>query len=112
MIYDQSVTCQKRLFTNTPDGRLIAINADNGKLCTEFGNNGTVNLLEGLGNAPDPQYQLTSAPTVAGTTVVGGGCVTDNGKTDMPGAVFRSYDVITSAPRWAFCPPTPYQIPV
>lgn len=107
VIYDQSVTCQKRLFTNTPDGRLIAINADNGKLCTEFGNNGTVNLLEGLGNAPDPQYQLTSAPTVAGTTVVVGGRVADNVKTDMPGGVIRGYDVITGALRWAFDPRNP-----
>lgn len=44
--------CPRRVYTNTPDGRLIAVNADTGERCKDFGVNGTVDLLEGLGMAP------------------------------------------------------------
>ncbi len=97
-------TCQRRILMNTIDARLIAINADNGELCTGFGQQGVVDLKAGLGNAPDPQYQLTAAPTLAGTTVVVGGRVADNVQTDMPGGVLRGFDVITGKMRWAFDP--------
>ncbi|MFH8132884.1 glucose/quinate/shikimate family membrane-bound PQQ-dependent dehydrogenase [Pantoea osteomyelitidis] len=99
--------CQRRLLMNTIDARLIAINADNGELCQNFGDNGVVNLKAGLGDAQDPKYQLTSAPTLAGTTVVVGGRVADNVQTDMPGGVLRGFDVITGAMRWAFDPGNP-----
>lgn len=94
--------CERRILMNTIDDRLIALNADNGEFCEDFGNKGTVNLLAGMGHAPDPQYVITSAPTLAGTTVVVGGRVSDNVSTDMPGGVIRGYDVITGALRWAF----------
>lgn len=97
-------SCQRRILMNTIDARLIAINADNGEFCENFGNHGTVDLKAGLGQAPDPQYQLTSAPTLAGTTVVVGGRVADNVQTDMPGGVLRGFDVITGQMRWAFDP--------
>lgn len=71
-------TCQRRILMNTIDARLVAINADNGEFCSAFGNNGIVDLKAGLGDASDPKYQLTSAPTLAGTTVVVGGRVADN----------------------------------
>lgn len=97
-------TCQRRILMNTIDARLIAINADNGEFCEDFGDHGIVDLKAGIGKAPDPQYQLTSAPTLAGTTVVVGGRVADNVQTDMPGGVLRGFDVITGKMRWAFDP--------
>ncbi|NMV38146.1 glucose/quinate/shikimate family membrane-bound PQQ-dependent dehydrogenase [Ralstonia insidiosa] len=96
--------CQRRILMNTIDARLIAINADDGALCERFGNHGTVDLKAGMGDASDPKYQLTSAPTMAGTTVVLGGRVADNVQTDMPGGVMRGFDVITGQMRWAFDP--------
>ncbi len=99
--------CQRRLFVNTIDARLIAIDADTGRLCPDFGSNGVVDLKAGLGAAPDPQYQLTSAPTLAGTTVVVGGRIADNVQVDMPGGVLRGFDVITGKMRWAFDPGNP-----
>nr|WP_201740036.1 PQQ-binding-like beta-propeller repeat protein [Aristophania vespae] len=94
--------CQRRLFVNTTDARLIALDADNGSLCEDFGDKGTVDLLQGLGAAPDPQYQVTSPPIAAGKTVVVGGRVADNVSTDMPGGVIRGYDVMTGKLAWAF----------
>ena len=59
--------------TNTIDARLIAVDADTGKFCEDFGTNGQVDLKAGLGDVPDSYYQLSSAPLMAGTTVVVGG---------------------------------------
>ncbi|MDQ8035606.1 MAG: membrane-bound PQQ-dependent dehydrogenase, glucose/quinate/shikimate family [Bordetella sp.] len=99
--------CRRRLLTNTIDARLIAVDADTGAFCQGFGDNGQVDLKAGLGDAPDPFYQLTSPPAMAGTTVVVGGRVADNVQTDMPGGVIRGFDVITGAQRWAFDPGNP-----
>lgn len=96
--------CRRRLLMNTIDARLVAIDADTGALCEGFGKGGFVDLKEGLGAAADPTYQLTSAPTIAGTTVVVGGRIADNVQTDMPGGVLRGFDVVTGAMRWAFDP--------
>ncbi|MDZ5602813.1 glucose/quinate/shikimate family membrane-bound PQQ-dependent dehydrogenase [Pseudomonas sp. RP23018S] len=101
--------CQRRLLTNTIDGRLIAVDADNGQFCEGFGNHGQVDLMAGLGDVPDSYYQLSSAPLIAGTTVVVGGRVADNVQTDMPGGVLRGFDVITGQMRWAFDPGNPEQ---
>ena len=99
--------CQRRLLTNTIDARLIAVDADTGERCQGFGNNGQVDLKPGLGNVPDSYYQLSSAPLMAGTTVVVGGRVADNVQADMPGGVIRGFDVLTGAMRWAFDPGNP-----
>ncbi|WP_346830343.1 glucose/quinate/shikimate family membrane-bound PQQ-dependent dehydrogenase [Pseudomonas abietaniphila] len=99
--------CQRRLLTNTIDARLIAVDADTGEFCKGFGNNGQVDLKAGLGNVPDSYYQLSSAPLMAGTTVVVGGRVADNVQTDMPGGVIRGFDVVTGEMRWAFDPGNP-----
>jgi quinate dehydrogenase (quinone) len=94
--------CTRRLFTNTITGQLIAIDADTGAFCPGFGDNGRVNLLDGLGKAPTGVYKVTSAPTLAGDVLVLGGFVTDNLAIDVPSGVIRAYDVVTGKQRWAF----------
>ena len=99
--------CTRRLLTNTIDARLIAVDAETGEFCQGFGSGGQVDLKAGLGDAPDPFYQLTSPPLMAGTTVVVGGRVADNVQTDMPGGVIRGFDVVSGNMRWAFDPGNP-----
>jgi len=99
--------CQRRILMNTITAQLIALDADTGAFCRDFGNQGRVDLKAGMGATPDPQYQLTAAPTLAGTTVVVGGRVADNVQVDMPGGVIRGFDVITGKMRWAFDPGNP-----
>lgn len=99
--------CERRILMNTIEAELIALDADTGAFCPDFGNNGRVDLKVGLGDAADPSYVLTSAPTLAGTTVVIGGRIADNVQVDMPGGVMRGFDVITGALRWAFDPGNP-----
>jgi quinate dehydrogenase (quinone) len=99
--------CQRRIFMNTIDAVLVALDAETGALCADFGDAGMVDLKEGLGAAQSPLYSLTSPPTLAGSTVVVGGRVADNVALDMPGGVMRGFDVITGEMKWAFDPGNP-----
>lgn len=99
--------CQRRVLMNTIDARLVAINADNGEMCKEFGEQGIIDLKANMGPIANKAfYTMTAAPTVAGTTVVVGGRVADNVQVDMPGGVVRGFDVITGQMRWHFDPGT------
>ncbi|MDO5620311.1 MAG: membrane-bound PQQ-dependent dehydrogenase, glucose/quinate/shikimate family [Paracoccus sp. (in: a-proteobacteria)] len=99
--------CKRRILMNSIEAKLYAFDADTGETCQGFGTDGVVDLKENMGEILNPAYYtLTSAPTVAGTTVVVGGRVADNVQVDMPGGVMRGFDVITGAQRWAFDPGT------
>jgi quinate dehydrogenase (quinone) len=94
--------CPRRLLLPTLDARLIAINADNGQPCADFGNKGTVDLSAGMGEVKPGWYQQTSTPLVAGNLVVVGGRVADNWSTDEPSGVVRAFDVHTGELAWAW----------
>ncbi|WP_313613795.1 membrane-bound PQQ-dependent dehydrogenase, glucose/quinate/shikimate family [Agrobacterium sp.] len=100
--------CTRRVLMNSTKGQLVAIDADTGLACADFGTNGVVDLNVGMGpGAATGDYYPTSAPTLAGTTIVVGGRVGDNVSIDMPGGVVRGFDVMTGALRWAFDPGDP-----
>lgn len=100
--------CERRIIMNSVTPELVAVDADTGDFCQGFGEHGRVNLSEHMGKGSDNgQYYPTSAPTLAGTTVVVGGRVADNVSLDMPGGVVRGFDVITGKLRWAFDPGNP-----
>ncbi|WP_110668756.1 membrane-bound PQQ-dependent dehydrogenase, glucose/quinate/shikimate family [Salinicola halophilus] len=103
------MACPRRIFMNTIDAQLVALNTDTGELCAGFGDEGTIDLKQHLGNAESPLYSMTSTPLVAGTTVVVGGRVADNVALDMPGGVMRGFDVMTGEMKWAFDPGNPAQ---
>ena len=103
----QPAACARRLFLPTTDARLIAINADNGQPCADFGDNGAVDLSIGMGEVKPGYYQQTSTPLVAGNVVVVGGRVADNYSTGEPPGVVRAYDVHTGKLAWAWDPGNP-----
>ncbi|MCK9509870.1 MAG: membrane-bound PQQ-dependent dehydrogenase, glucose/quinate/shikimate family [Pigmentiphaga sp.] len=98
----QPGACARRLFLPTLDARLIAINADNGQPCADFGDQGTVDLSVGMGEIPFGWYQQTSTPLVANDLVVVGGRVADNWSTDEPSGVVRAFDVHSGELVWAW----------
>ncbi|MCP1498311.1 quinate dehydrogenase (quinone) [Pseudomonas migulae] len=104
---NQPTACTKRLFLPTGDARLIAINADTGKPCEEFGNKGTVDLTTDMGEVKPGYYQQTSTPLVAGDVVIVGGRVADNYSTGEPPGVVRAYDVRNGELVWAWDPGNP-----
>lgn len=104
---NQPAACMKRLFLPTGDARLIAINAETGKPCEEFGNHGTVDLTTDMGEVKPGYYQQTSTPLVAGDVVIVGGRVADNYSTGEPPGVVRAYDVRSGELVWAWDPGNP-----
>ena len=100
---DRAATCRRRILTATNDSFLIALDAETGKPCTDFGAAGRVDLNEGVGEQRwKGEYQVTSAPVVAHDLVVVGSAVSDNARTDAPSGVVRAFDVRTGALRWAW----------
>jgi len=97
-----SSTCPRKVLLPTNDGRLIAVNADNGQKCTGFGDNGEIDLQKNMPHAYPGGYNPTSPPVVTATTIVIGGSVTDNFSNKEPSGVIRGYDVQTGELKWVF----------
>ncbi len=98
--------CPLRLFVATIDTRLIALDAATGSPCSDFGQQGTVQLRNGLRNAPAnaSEYEETSPPTVVGGVVVVGSAVADNNRIDAASGEVRGFDARTGALRWTWHP--------
>ncbi|MEE5071876.1 membrane-bound PQQ-dependent dehydrogenase, glucose/quinate/shikimate family [Pseudomonas alliivorans] len=100
--------CEKRVIMATADARLVALDADTGKLCSDFGSNGVVDLHDNMGNVRPHALMQTAAPLVAGDLIVLGGSVMDNGYDQgNPSGVIRAYNVITGNLVWNFDPENP-----
>ncbi|WP_395600278.1 glucose/quinate/shikimate family membrane-bound PQQ-dependent dehydrogenase [Pseudomonas sp. B19125] len=95
-----SAVCPKRIFVPTADTRLIALDADTGKMCEDFGDKGQVDLRANIGSFAPGGYYSTSPPAVTKNLVVIGGHVTDNVSTDEPSGVIRAFDVHTGKLVW------------
>ncbi|MFJ1340214.1 glucose/quinate/shikimate family membrane-bound PQQ-dependent dehydrogenase [Pseudomonas caricapapayae] len=86
-------SCPRRLYLPTADARLIALNADTGKICEGFGNQGVIDLTTGIGPFTAGGYYSTSPAAITRELVIIGGHVTDNESTNEPSGVIRAYDV-------------------
>lgn len=96
----------RRIYLATVDARLIALDASTGKLCPDFGDNGQINLRQGLRIAPQSfeDYEETSPPAVVGDTVVVGSGVADNGSIGQASGEVRAFDVRTGKLKWSWDP--------
>ena len=83
---------------------MIALDAETGEACRDFGRDGTVDLLHGIGETRDGEYYMTSPPTLVAGRVVTGAWVTDGQRVDAPGGVIRGWDAKTGALAWAWDP--------
>jgi len=94
----------KRIFEGTIDARLIALDAATGRLASEFGDGGIVDLKKGVGKVRKGDYQVTSPPAVIGDLVIVGSAIGDNGGAELERGSVRAYDARTGALRWTFDP--------
>lgn len=103
---NSNAACHRRIFANTIDGRIFALDARTGKKCEGFGNNGAIDLRRGLHNAPfeTAEYQLTSPPAVIRGLIVSGSSVADNNRTNAASGEVRAFDARTGALRWTWDP--------
>ncbi len=99
----------ERLFLGTQDGFLIALDAKTGKVVTEFGHEGRVDLGEGLRRPiRRNEYSVMSPPVICRDVVVIGSSILDSHfwgrepeKVMSPGDV-RGFDVRTGEQLWRF----------
>lgn len=96
--------CSKRIIYGTRDAELIALDAETGKPCKRFGNQGRVSLREGIQFDAPWEYYPTSPALIMNDTAVIGALVPDNNRTDAPSGVVRAFDVRTGQLRWAWDP--------
>jgi quinoprotein glucose dehydrogenase len=100
--------CEKRIITATADAKLVALDADTGKLCSGFGNNGVIDLSANMGEIRPHALMQTAAPLVAGDLIIVGGSVMDNGfNAGNPSGVIRAYNAVTGQLVWNFDPANP-----
>jgi quinoprotein glucose dehydrogenase len=94
--------CPRRIFLPTDDGRLFALNAEDGSACQGFGNHGYIDLKSDSTVKTPGFYEGTSPPTVTDKILVMGGAVIDNYSKAVPSGVVRGFDVYSGKLLWAF----------
>ncbi len=97
-----SAECAERIFTATTDARLIAVDKNTGRPCSDFGVNGEISLLNGMGPVIPGFYFVTSPPTIANDVLVLGGWVLDNQMTEEPSGVVRGFNPLNGDLVWAW----------
>ena len=96
--------CARRIILPVNDGRLFALDAETGKPCPDFANNGELNLQSNMPYATPGHYEPTSPPVITDNVIVVAGAVTDNYSTREPSGVIRGFDVNSGKLLWAFDP--------
>ena len=99
--------CQARIFMSTVDAGLWSVDAATGQPCKDFGTEGRVDLLQGIGEVRLAEYYPTSAPLVVGDLVVSGAFVKDGQRLHAPGGAVRAFDTRSGELRWVFDPVPP-----
>ncbi len=100
--------CRHRLFLATPDRRLIAFDARDGRPCESFGDGGTIDVTPIMAAEPPADSlqgaQLLSPPAVVnGIVVISHTASKFKSAYSMRGSV-RAFDGITGEYKWSFDP--------
>ncbi|MEZ4700444.1 MAG: pyrroloquinoline quinone-dependent dehydrogenase [Rhodothermales bacterium] len=96
--------CRKRIYLPTVDARLIALDADSGSLCRNFGWRGTVDLTDEIDHLQVGQYGVTSPPVVVNGMVIVGTSIGDNRRVEMEQGIVRAYDARSGDLKWTWDP--------
>jgi quinoprotein glucose dehydrogenase len=94
----------QRILFGTGDGYLICLNAQTGKPVSTFGQEGRIDLTQGLGRAVDRKlYAVTSPPIICRDVVIVGSSILDFPfAKEMPPGDVRGFDVRTGKLIWSF----------
>ncbi len=94
--------CATRVIEGTLDAKLVAVDAKTGAPCEDFGENGTVDLWQDIGERVPGWYAVTAPPAIVRGIVVTGAQVKDGQAEDAPSGVVRGYDALTGELAWAW----------
>jgi quinoprotein glucose dehydrogenase len=101
---DREGNCSRRVIYGNRDANLVALDADTGLPCPDFGNGGKVALKEEITGALSWEYYPTSPPYIIGDIAVVGAMVPDNDRVDVPSGVVRAFNVRSGEQVWAWEP--------
>jgi quinoprotein glucose dehydrogenase len=87
--------CVARIFVGTLDGRILAVDAADGKPCAGFGQNGQVSITDGMGKVIPGMVAITSAPVIVQGVVVTGHQVLDGQYRWAPSGAIHGFDAVT-----------------
>lgn len=112
-----TTACDLRIIEGTLDGRLIAVDAVDGKPCADFGLNGQVDIKQGMGTVYPGMVSITAPPVIVRGNIVTGHQVLDGQMKDAPSGVIQAFNAETGAFAWAwdlgrpgvYTPPEPGQ---
>jgi quinoprotein glucose dehydrogenase len=96
--------CALRIFVGTLDARLITLDGKTGERCADFGEDGQVDLTRDVDLQDVGDYQVTSAPAIAGDLVIVGSSIGDNRAVNVERGIVRAFDVRTGKQRWSWDP--------
>ena len=96
--------CIRTVFAGTLDARLLAVDADTGQPCKDFGTQGQVDLTSGLNIHERANYSVTSPPAIYENVVVVGSAIAANQVNGLERGVIRAFDARTGALLWSFDP--------
>jgi quinoprotein glucose dehydrogenase len=94
--------CANRIVEGTMDARLLEVDAATGEPCADFGRNGQVNLLKGIGKTVPGWYGVNAPPMIVRNVIVTGAQVQDGMDEDAPSGVIRGYDATSGKFLWAW----------
>ncbi|WP_375176026.1 pyrroloquinoline quinone-dependent dehydrogenase [Pseudooceanicola sp.] len=94
--------CATRVIQGTLDAKLVAVDLTTGAPCEDFGENGTVDLWQDIGERVPGWYAVTAPPAIVRGIVVTGAQVKDGQAEDAPSGVVRGYDALTGELAWAW----------
>ncbi|SEO47145.1 quinoprotein glucose dehydrogenase [Luteibacter sp. UNC138MFCol5.1] len=94
--------CPRRIIAPVLDARVMALNAETGKPCEDFGEHGFVSLTQYLGHVPAGFHFVTSPPLVLKDRVILGGWVYDNQAEGEPSGAVRAFDPLSGKLVWAW----------
>jgi quinoprotein glucose dehydrogenase len=94
--------CQTRIISPVLDARVVALDAQTGKPCEDFGTHGFIDLKQYLGHVPAGFHFVTSPPLVLHDRMILGGWVYDNQARGEPSGAVRAFDPISGEIIWAW----------
>jgi quinoprotein glucose dehydrogenase len=104
-----NAACHARIFAPTLDGRLLALDAATGKACTDFGEQGAVNLLKDIRSQFQEgdewrNYLVTSPPAILDDKVIVGSSIGDNRAVLEELGTVRAFDARSGRLAWSWDP--------
>jgi quinoprotein glucose dehydrogenase len=94
--------CPARIIAPVLDARVMALNAETGKPCEDFGTHGFISLTKYLGHVQKGFHFVTSPPLVLHDRLILGGWIWDSQAENEPSGAVRSFNPLTGELVWAW----------